>query len=373
MKKININNSKNNYGSVENSTKSNVKIEDINIDDIKVSSKLDDIIKNAVNEGYEELDNKDYNSEVYKNMGNKNNGKFKKGIVAATVAVAIGATFFGTGLGDEALATVKMAMFDIGKYLGINKNLEDYKTVVNSAVSKNGITVQLNEVILNKDEVIVATTVKSDEKLGENGNIALFGKVYINGKKTSNSASGTSKVIDEYTQEEVMSYNLDKELLQGDLYVEVKYDEAYVYIDGKKDEVKGPWNFEFESNGDALTINTNTIELNNSFELENGQKVTLNEYISNDMGQKIYYSIENKDKNDVYDVVLRGNDDLGNEVEFYSSYEELNNGLMKNQTEISEEATTLTLTPYAVAYPKESGKMSNDYKQVGEEFTIKIK
>ena len=373
MKKTNINNVNRDNGNLGDLNKSNINLEDINIDDISVSSKLDDIIKNAVNEGYEEVDNKNYKSERYRNMMNSNNRKFKKGIVAAAIAVAVGVTAFGVAFGDEALATVKMAMFDIGKYLGINKNLEDYKTVVNSAVSKNGITVQLNEVILNKDEVILSTTVKSDKELGENGNISLFGSVYVNGKKASSSASGTSKVIDEYTQEEVMSYNLDKELLQGDLYVEVKYDEAYVYINGEKDEVKGPWKFEFESNGDALMINTNTIELNNSFELENGQKITLNEYVSNDMGQKIYYSVENKDKNNVYDVVLRGYDDLGNEVEFYSSYEELTNGLMKNQTEILEEATTLILTPYAVAYPKESGKMSNDYKQVGQEFTIRIK
>ena len=372
MKKVNVNNQNKNYGNIGNSTENNINIKDINIDDIKVSSKLDDIIKNAVNEGYEDLDNKSY-KDYEENVANKNNRKFKKGVFAAAVAVAIGATVFGIGFGEEALATVKMAMFDIGKYLGINRNLEDYKTVVNSAVSKDGITVQLNEVILNKDEIILSTTIRSDKKLGDDGNIALFGRVYVNGKKVFSSASGTSKVIDEYTQEEVMSYSLDKELLQGELYIEVKYDEAYVYINGEKDEVKGPWNFEFESNGDALTINTSTIKLNDSFELENGQKIILKEYVSNDIGQKIYYLVENKDKNNVYNMILKGCDDLGNEVEFYSSFEEFTNGLMKNQTEISEEATTLTLTPYAVVFQKESGKMSNDYKQTGEEFTIKIK
>lgn len=373
MKKTNINNSNKNYGDVENSTKNNVKIEDINIDDIKVSSKLDDIIKNAVNEGYEDLDNKNYNSEVYKNMGNSNNRKFKKGVVAAAVAVAIGATVFGTGLGDEVIANMKLAMFDIGNYLGVNKDLEDYKTVVNRAISKNGITVQLNEVILDKDEVIVATTIKSDEKLGENGHINLFGDVYINGRSVSNAASGGSSKIDEYTEESVLSYKLTEELKEGDLDIEIRYDQGYINIDGEENKVRGPWKFEFRANGDTLSENTNSIEINNSFELENGQKITLNEYRSNPVGQKIYYSIENKDKNNVYDVVLRGHDDLGNEVEFYSSYEELTNGLMKNQKVISEEATTLTLTPYAVAYPKESGKMSNDYKQAGKEFTIKIK
>ena len=30
----------------------------------------------------------------------------------------------------------------------------------------------------------------------------------------------------------------------------------------------------------------------------------------------------------------------------------------------------MTLTPYAVKFPEESGRMNNDFKQAGEEFTI---
>ena len=105
--------------------------------------------------------------------------------------------------------------------------------------------------------------------------------------------------------------------------------------------------------------------------LENGQKVTLNEYRSNDIGQNIYYSVENKDK--VYDIELRGNDDIGNEVMFYITYESKVEGVLKNKTPIWEGAKLITLTPYAVEFPKKSGKMPDNYKQVGEEFTIEIK
>lgn len=365
MKKI-----KKNLKNIENLNKLNMNIEDININEINVSSKLDDVITKAVNEGYTEVFNKNNN---YGDKNMKNNRNFKKSAAAAALAVAIGATVFGTGLGDEVIANVKLAMFDIGNYLGVNKDLEDYKTVVNRTVSKNGITIQLNEVILDKDEIIVSTTVKSDEKLGENGSMNFSGDVYINGKRVSDAAGGSSKVIDEYTEETVLSYKLTEELPLGDLDIEIKYNEGYVFVGGESTKVRGPWKFEFRANGDTLSSNSNIIELNNSFELENGQKITLNEYRSNPVGDKIYYSIENKDKNNVFNVVLKGHDDLGNKVEFYSSYEELTAGLMKNQTEISEEATTLTLTPYAVAYPKESGKMSNDFKKAGEEFTIEIK
>jgi hypothetical protein len=96
-----------------------------------------------------------------------------------------------TAFGSIFIAAVKLTMFDIKNYLGVNSNLDEYSTVANEAISKNGITIQLNEVILYKDEIIVSTTIKSDKKLGDNGNIMVFGNVYINGKKVSNSAGSS--------------------------------------------------------------------------------------------------------------------------------------------------------------------------------------
>lgn len=335
-------------------------MKDINLDDIKVSSKLDEVIKNATIEGYN-------------NINHKNERLIRKSAIAATIAASLSIAVLGTIFSNEISATVKLAMFNIENYLGINKNLDEYKTVVNTAINKNGITVQLNEVILDKDEIIVATTIKSDKSLGDSGHISLNGNIYVNGKRISNAAGGSSKQIDEYNTEVVLAYKLDKDLQVGDLDIEIKYDLAYLYANDKGSRVKGPWIFEFTANGDTLMANSKSIELDNSFVLENGQKVILNKYVSNDVGQKIYYSIENKSNNNIYDLALRGYDDLGNKVEFCISYEELNSGMMKNQTEISSEAEILTLTPYAVEYPKESGKMSNDYKVVGEEFSIRIK
>lgn len=342
-------------------------MKNINIDDINVSSKLDDIIKNSVDEGFEKPSIKN------KNILNRRNGKSKKGIVAAAIIVAIGATAFGSIFSNEVIAAVKLTMFDIKNYLGVNKDLDEYKTVVNKAISKNGITIQLNEVILDEDEVIVSTTIKSDKKLDKHIGMIVSGNIYINGKEASGASGGGSKQIDEYTEESVLSYNLDNDLKSGDLYIEIKYDEVILLIGGKGNNVKGPWNFEFTSNGDALSTSTDSIDLNNSFTLDNGQKVTLNEYRSNSVGQKIYCSVEDRDRNNPYYFILRGHDDLGNEVEFYISHEGDTSGLMKNQTEVSEDAKILTLAPYAVALPKEGHKISNDYEQVGEEFIIQIK
>ena len=46
--------------------------------------------------------------------------------------------------------------------------------------------------------------------------------------------------------------------------------------------------------------------------------------------------------------------------------EPINNGY------VSDQASSLTLTPYAAKMPEDSGKMSSDYEPVGETFTIPI-
>lgn len=288
-------------------------------------------------------------------------------MVAAAILCAL---LFGTSFGHDVLASVKLSMLDIANYLqSSSKDLDDYTTVVDSAVSNNGITIQLNEVILAKDEIIISTTIESDTNLGEVGYISMIGNVYINGKSLSSSTGAVSKQIDDYTMEDVSTYSLDEELQSGDLNIQLKYSSGLI---NGSEEVKGSWNFEFEANGDALSINTHMIDMDNTFVLENGQKITFNEYSSNAIGQKIYYLVEGKDKNEAYNLVLRGYDNLGNEVAFRTSNETMEDGVMQNENPISEGATTLTLILYAVDFPRESGNIGNNYKAVGEEFTIEI-
>lgn len=311
-------------------------------------------------ENFNDLEKRAFIKNFKKSINKDKNRKRKTTLVASLAAFIV----LGVGLSSEALADVELKVFDIGYHLSTNKNLDDYKTLINSSITENGVTIQLNEVIVDNNEIIVSSTVKSDSKLGEGG-ISPFGYLYINGKMVAN-AGGSGRAVDDYTFEDVAIYQLDEELPTGTLNIKLKH--KYVYKGSKK--IKGPWNFEFTANGEQLSINTIENDVNYDFTLNNGQKITLNKYTSNDIGQKIYYSVENK--TEPYQLELRGLDDLGNEVIFYGSYENSENGVLKPHPQISDEAKILTLTPYAVEFPKESGEASNDYKKVGEEFTINI-
>ena len=94
------------------------------------------------------------------------------------------------------------------------------------------------------------------------------------------------------------------------------------------------------------------------------------------MGQKIYFTSTNE--NSDYDVILKGTDDLGNPVEFYTSNYDGMTGIGKmvvDTTEngyVSDKASSLTLTPYVLKLADSNGENSEDYKPIGEAFTISL-
>jgi hypothetical protein len=107
------------------------------------------------------------------------------------------------------------------------------------------------------------------------------------------------------------------------------------------------------------------------------QKYKLEEFRHNPVNQKIYGTSQNEYEVS-HDIILRGYDDLGNKVEFdsyrykdkelifhYSNYSNEGNDL-------SDDAKSITLIPYAAEYPKETGGITSNYEQVGEEFIINL-
>ena len=244
----------------------------VDIDKIKVSSRLDDIIENSVDEGY---------SYVYKQ------GIKRRNVMLRVAAVILGFSLLGGIFENQVSAGVKLAIMKIEDYLGEDRNLDDYKSIIEKTISKNGITIQLNEVILDSDEVIVSYTVMSQEDLDEDKDIVTSGDVYINGKKLSNGSTGGSVKGENNTREVVLCHDIYEKIDEGELDVSIKFDE--VYIGGNK--ITGPWEFNFKSSIDELNKSVECKELNKTFTLDNGEKITFTEYRKNDVGEKIYYSI----------------------------------------------------------------------------------
>lgn len=325
-------------------------------------------------ENYEEVSvNKELITSKVKSKLKKRKNKSKK-IFAASISglLLIGGVFVFC---EPVYANMYKVMYDIKNALGLESNLEDYKTVVGQSITKNGLTITLNEVVLDKDVLIVSTTYKFKEEL-EDGNIMSFGNVYINGKSVSSGGGGGATVIDKNTVEEVFRYTLDEDVKKDDLDIKIAYSNPIYFKNKKEHTINGEWVFEFKTDRKDLELDTKSLKLNQSFELGKDETITLKEYRTNALGPNIIYdrNIHNKDLVS-YDIKLLGKDNLGNNVEFYLINANENKGkltLSNLEENLDKNATELKLLPYAAKQPNTSGKMSDDFKKIGDEFTINL-
>ncbi|WP_238861619.1 DUF4179 domain-containing protein [Clostridium sp. YIM B02569] len=298
---------------------------------------------------------------------------------AAIIAVLTGMSFGNAGV--YAMSKINLFNESISSFLGIEKNLEDYSTVINKSVMDNGVNVKLNEVILDDNELVISTNITSDRILKDYETWDSEMTLYINNKKIKfTGASGGIKNLDNNTTQEVLEYDLDsiKDIdLSGDLNMKIIFSKMAVNY---QDDINGTWKFEFKTNGDKLKIDTKTVNLDYEFDIENGEKYILEKYTDNALGKKVYGKIINNSVNNgTYKILLKGYDDLGNKVEFDLSRGRKDWFVLKYENvlvgNMSEKASKLILTPYAVKMPEEGGEEPkfDEYKKVGDEFTINIK
>lgn len=324
---------------------------------------------------------------------NKKKFNFKKfGSIAAALLLSIG-VLSQTNLGKEVYAATQSKLseitYSIGYTLGIEKDISEYSNVIDQTVENNGVEVKLTDVIIDKDELILSTLINTNNPADM---VDFDYDIFIDGKKIRHySATGVTGKID--NSEEIFFVNDSVDIkdinLKDDLDIKIvlknlnyyAYEKDIEYKEGENVEyeyfnkVKGKWIFEFNASGNELTANTYSLPIKYSFNIDN-QRYNLEEFRYNPINQKIYGSIDYNDSKKVYDIKLEGYDDLGNEVEFYMSSSDKNSFILKYSNpykDLSDKAKSITLAPYAVEFPEESGRMSNDFKLVGEEFTINLK
>lgn len=322
-------------------------------------------------DGFSDLETKKLKKNFKKTINKRDQYRpYKKLAVAASVLL-ISASVFGTGFGDKVWANIVIATKDMASIMGVNNDLDSYSKVVNKEITKNGVTVKLNEVILDEDEIIVSTSYTSGQKFEQFSNGSA--DVYINGKLASDGATGAGERIDDYTEQYVLSNTLTDNIdMNKDLNIKLVYSD--MNIDDKN--VRGKWVFEFSANGKELAKNTTQMSLSQKININGPFSITLDKYKRNDIGDKIYFSYNNKVR-EGYDIFLSGEDNLGNKVDYYLSNGRDNGGYFKNQnidSTIDYDATELTLSAYAVKMPEASGKMpdQSEYKKLGEPFKIDL-
>lgn len=329
---------------------------------------------NDVNLDLEELNNEEFNdidkTTVKKRIIKKlNKNTYKKYSVIASVLI-ISICFLNKDFVSYAKEIIEDVGYKISKALYLPYDLDDYTDVINKSVTKNGIELILNDVVLNNDEINFTYTAKSHKKLEEIGyNDLLVTEISINNKDISVLGGSGIDYIDEYTAKTIMTaslFGIDKNELKGKVNVKIKYE---LWNEGK---AKGrPWVFEFEANGKQLALDTEEVNINKTIELESGAKIKVEKFTKNKIGEKFYLSIENYDYEKYYDIKIKGVDKEGLEVVFNMENCIVEEPILeRDYAGIDLDLENMKFTVYVAEVKSGYMAFESDFKKVGDEFTI---
>ncbi len=329
--------------------------------------------------------------EFRKNIKSKPSKNYKKYISVASILLIVVGIVYQTKLGAYAYSAISDITENIKIGLGIEEELDKYTTNIKQSITKRKITVKINEVLLDGDELIVSLTQKYDGELKKNERLYLISEnLYINGKKINHGSKGYSTIINKNTEEFIIGYKLDKEH-KGDINVKLRIMDAGIQNGDSHEYEKriiGPWTFKFKVNGEELINNTKDIKLNKEVKLDTGAILYLENYKSNVINQKINLKITDhkkeikldesvKGKVEYGQVLLKGKDNLGNKVGFRPGSGYMQEGFSeyeydKESKQFDRNAKKLYLTPYIQVIENNNEEYKTSYKKVGEEFIIDL-
>lgn len=138
---------------------------------------------------------------------------------------------------------------NISDFLGLQRNLDEHKTVINKEITDNSITVKLNEAMLDGNKLTVSYNVSPNIYLEENKNLSWpgFNSISVNGKEVNGGNGGFSS-SDDNTIKSAITYDLGQIDLSGDL--DIKLLSSAMSLNDK--EKKASWNFEFKVKGNQF-------------------------------------------------------------------------------------------------------------------------
>lgn len=318
-----------------------------------------------------------YKSVILKNIKNTESSGRKKAVrrISRRVMAAVCAAAICLSVmlfRENVYAAIEHISWNIGNALGLAGDLADYSEAVDTSVADNGYVVTLQEAVATEEKIVVNYTIQREDGQPMERIPSSDDTLYINGKRCDGASGGGGFLDEEQTTVGVAtSYHVFGADMSGRNAYRLKIRSLDM-----ENKVKGKWDFEFTADGTDLIADTRRIPIRKEFMTEDGVTVTLEELALNELEQKISYRTT---RDADYIFKLMAEDSTGRQVQFdtqtYRGKEGV--GTMINAEilcdgRIDENADIVKMTLYAVKMPKESGKMSDDYVQVGETFELEL-
>lgn len=205
-------------------------MQSMDLDKIKVSSKLDDTVRAAIKEGYRQK------------AQSKTAGKRKKQIAAVVATVIIGTTALGLAFPTQAreIPVIGNVFAYLSEYTNGNyAEYKDFSKSLDMVREHKGIKITLNDAIYDGTTIMLTYTLETEEDLGDEIIVDdwLHTKEHISGMTGS---SGVHKVRDNTY---IGFIRLSFSEAYDELNVKYKIDRLLNY--NNDFDIKGNWSFKF--------------------------------------------------------------------------------------------------------------------------------
>lgn len=300
----------------------------------------------------------------------KRGGAVKRAVIAA--AIILGLISIVQQVDKIALADIPIVGNMLEEYLHRQDNsLADYKQVLNTSITDQGITATLNEVLINEDQIFISTTFTS-KSIDWNSLSMPKLEISVNGTPLSgiNIIKGQKKVISPDSVNFLSIAELKELDPNTNNHIELKYTEIINKV-SRQQSIKGNWCFNFQARTETLLSQTRTILINRNIKIKNGQQeinvLIENLEISPLSATLNYRCLHNNDCSEIK-FTMTDNNGLNLENNPWAS----SNERQKEFQPLNKDVKALIITPYITRPLHNHNGQIYDRTIKGESIEIKI-
>ena len=266
--------------------------------------------------------------------------RYRNKIACAVLAIVLTA---GCIFHTEVKAALQTVVTLISEMLGIEEDISSFTDIKNIPVTDNGITLTLEEVVLDKNQLLILVSQKFETEKEET-DTELLENVKINGVKLDILKDYiTDTTLDKPAHKYVLGYYLGDDIVLDDtLEIEAAFTVKRV-DDGSK---IGEYQYNFDASWKELEKETVRIPIEQNITISENVKFKLSTFTLNSIESNIVASCDDLPLGAEY--YLKGQDDCGNKVVYrLISYENPEAVFVKEtDSHISPNAIKLELQLY---------------------------
>ena len=298
---------------------------------------------------------------------------FPKKLVVAASFIMIVFVLGSTVLQDEVKAMMEKLFGPITEsYIMGDKvqkrQAEEEVCKVGETITKQGLSVTLEEVLVDANKVAFCIKTHTDERWGVPLTYAnIVSHVYVNGEEIIDKPSYTSWTADDHTQicvgEAALNSNME---LRGNVALEIRISDVCT-----TPAISDQWDFMTIVNVDKANSHTSRDLTTTTMKLSTGDKLTVHKVVCTSTDCNVYMTFYPKKRgNTEINLHLDGKNNLGERISEDSLHVKKITG--KNEYEVvmsfsggfDKNVKKLRLAPYWMDLEK------HKYKKIGEEFTV---